>query len=112
MSTAVVTGASSGIGAATARSLSAAGFHVFCAARRSDRVEALAAEIGGTPVSCDVTSDADVAALAERVGATLDVLVNNAGGAFGAEPVAAADLDDWRRMYEVNVLGLVKVTQA
>lgn len=112
MSTAVVTGASSGIGAATARRLAEAGFHVFCAARRVERVEALAAEIGGTPVRCDVTSADDVAALAERVGDRLDVLVNNAGGAFGLSPVAEADLDQWRRMYEVNVLGLVEVTQA
>ncbi len=81
---AVVTGASSGIGAATARHLAAAGFHVVCAARRTDRVEALAAEIGGTAVRCDVTSPTDVAALAEQVGDRLDVLVNNAGGAFGA----------------------------
>jgi NADP-dependent 3-hydroxy acid dehydrogenase YdfG len=110
--TAVVTGASSGIGAATARGLAASGFHVFCAARRSDRVEALAAEIGGTPVSCDVTSGADVNALAERVGPSLDVLVNNAGGAFGSSPVAEADTDEWRRMYEVNVIGLVQVTKA
>ncbi len=110
--TAVVTGASSGIGAATARSLAAAGFHVICAARRSDRVEALAAEIGGTPVTCDVTSDVDVTALAALVGPTLDVLVNNAGGAFGSTPVAEADTDDWQRMYDVNVIGPVRVTKA
>ncbi len=109
---AVVTGASSGIGAATARSLAAAGFHVFCAARRTDRVESLAAEIGGTPVTCDVTSDADVAALAELVGPSLDVLINNAGGAYGLNPVVEADTDDWQRMYDVNVIGLVRVTQA
>jgi len=110
--TAVVTGASSGIGAATARHLAAAGFHVFCAARREDRVSALAEEIGGTPVRCDVTSADDVQALAERVGPRLDVLVNNAGGAFGSSPVAQADADDWRRMYEVNVIGLMQVTRA
>ena len=110
--TAVVTGASSGIGAATARHLAAEGFHVFCAARRADRVEALASEIGGTAVRCDVTSTDDVAALAAQVGPRLDVLVNNAGGAFGASPVAQADGDEWRRMYEVNVIGLMQVTQA
>jgi NADP-dependent 3-hydroxy acid dehydrogenase YdfG len=110
--TAVVTGASSGIGAATARRLAAAGYHVFCAARRRDRVEALAAEIGGTAVQCDVTSTESVAGLASAVGERLDVLVNNAGGAFGAAPVSAADSDDWRQMYEVNVIGLMQVTRA
>ncbi|GGO78978.1 SDR family oxidoreductase [Nocardioides deserti] len=110
--TAVVTGASSGIGAATARMLAAEGFSVFCAARRADRVEALADEIGGTAVVCDVTSEESVAALAELVGGRLDVLVNNAGGAFGSTPVAQADSDEWRRMYEVNVIGLMQVTRA
>ena len=110
--TAVVTGASSGIGAATARSLAEAGFRVFCAARRTERVEALADEIGGVAVTCDVTDDASVAALAQAVGSPLDVLVNNAGGAYDLAPVAEADPDDWRRMYEVNVIGLVRVTQA
>ena len=110
--TAVVTGASSGIGAATARHLAREGFHVYCAARRTDRIEALAAEIGGTAVACDVTDPDSVAALAAAVGDRLDVLVNNAGGAFGAGPVAQADSDDWRRMYEVNVIGLMQVTRA
>lgn len=110
--TAVVTGASSGIGAATARALADAGYHVFCAARRSDRIEALAAEIGGTAVVADVTSAESVAQLAAAVGERLDVLVNNAGGAFGMEPVAAADLDAWQRMYDVNVLGTTRVIKA
>ena len=114
--TAVVTGASSGIGAATARTLAGLGFHVVCAARRTDRVEALAAEIGGTAVTCDVTDAGSVAALAETVegiaGGTLDVLVNNAGGAFGASPVAQGDAEEWRRMYDVNVIGLMQVTRA
>ncbi|HEX5771116.1 MAG TPA: SDR family NAD(P)-dependent oxidoreductase [Nocardioidaceae bacterium] len=110
--TAVVTGASSGIGAATARSLAAAGYHVICAARRVERVEALAQEIGGTAVRCDVTSADEVAALADLVGPTLDVLVNNAGAAFGSEPVSEADPNDWRAMYEVNVIGLLNVTKA
>lgn len=107
-----MTGASSGIGAATARGLAAQGFHVLCAARRVARVEELAAEIGGTAVVCDVTDEASVTALAETVGERLDLLVNNAGGAFGASPVSAADSDDWRRMYEVNVIGLMQVTRA
>jgi NADP-dependent 3-hydroxy acid dehydrogenase YdfG len=112
MRTAVVTGASSGIGAATARHLAAEGFSVFCVARRVDRVAALAEEIGGTAVRCDVTAEDDVAALAEQVGPRLDVLVNNAGGAFGASPVAEAVSEDWRRMFEVNVIGLMQVTRA
>ncbi|MEP7090712.1 MAG: SDR family oxidoreductase [Nocardioidaceae bacterium] len=109
---AVVTGASSGIGAATARHLAAEGFQVFCAARREDRVAALAEEIGGTPVRCDVTDPDDVAALAALVGPRLDVLVNNAGGAFGSSPVTEADAGEWRRMFEVNVIGLMQVTKA
>jgi NADP-dependent 3-hydroxy acid dehydrogenase YdfG len=110
--TAVVTGASSGIGAATARALADQGYDVLCAARRTDRIEALAAEIGGRAVTCDVTSPASVADLAREVGESLHVLVNDAGGAFGFAPVAEADADDWRRMYEVNVIGLLRVTQA
>ncbi len=110
--TAVVTGASSGIGAATARALAAAGFSVVCAARRADRIAALAGEIGGTAVTCDVTSPDSVAGLARAVGDTLHVLVNNAGGAFGSDPVATADPEQWRAMYDVNVLGTLHVTQA
>jgi NADP-dependent 3-hydroxy acid dehydrogenase YdfG len=110
--TAVVTGASSGIGAATARRLAAEGYHVYCAARREDRVRALAEEIGGTAVRCDVTDEQQVAALAETVGDRLDVLVNNAGGAFGSDPVAEANPEDWRAMFEVNVIGLMLVTKA
>ena len=110
--TAVVTGASSGIGAATARALAAEGFHVYCAARRTERVVELAEEIGGTPVTVDVTSEDSVAALASLVGDRLDVLVNNAGGAFGSAPVAEADAEQWRAMYEVNVIGLMLVTRA
>jgi NADP-dependent 3-hydroxy acid dehydrogenase YdfG len=107
-----VTGASSGIGAATARALAQEGYAVWCAARRGDRIQALAEEIGGKAVTCDVTSPESVAELASAVGDTLNVLVNNAGGAFGLAPVAEADPEDWRRMFEVNVLGLLHVTQA
>jgi len=109
---AVVTGASSGIGAATARQLAGAGFEVICVARRTERIEALAAEIGGRALTCDITSDADVAALAAAVGGRLDVLVNNAGGAFGLSPVASADVAEWDRMYQLNVLGTERVTRA
>ena len=107
-----MTGASSGIGAATARRLAEAGFHVYLAARRTDRIEELASEIGGTAVATDVTSADSVAALASAVGPQLDVLVNNAGGAFGASSVAEAEAEDWRQMYEVNVIGLMQVTRA
>ncbi|MFG1626965.1 SDR family NAD(P)-dependent oxidoreductase [Kribbella sp. NPDC049227] len=109
---AVVTGASSGIGAASARYLAREGFEVVCAARRLDRIEALAKEIDGRAVQCDVTSAEDVAALTEAVGEQLKVLVNNAGGAFGFEPVADADLEAWRQMYEVNVIGVAAVTKS
>ena len=109
---AVVTGASSGIGAASARYLARAGFEVICAARRLDRIETLAKEIDGRAVQCDVTSAEDVATLTAAVGNELQVLVNNAGGAFGFEPVAEADLDAWRRMYEVNVIAVAAVTKS
>jgi NADP-dependent 3-hydroxy acid dehydrogenase YdfG len=110
--TAVVTGASSGIGAATARALAAAGYHVVSAARRTDRIERLAAEIGGEAVVCDITREEDVQRLAAAVGDRLDVLVNNAGGAFGLEPVESASAPNWRAMYEVNVIGTLQVTKA
>src|SRR5687767_6654220 len=109
---AVVTGTSSGIGEATARALSDAGYHVFCIARRTDRIEALAAEIGGTAVTCDVTDATQVDALAQAVGGRLDLLVNNAGGAIGLEQVADADAEVWRHMYDVNVIGTLLVTKA
>ena len=110
--TAVVTGASSGIGAATARSLAAAGYRVICAARRADRIQALADEIGGVAVPCDVTDAGAVERLAAEVGDRLDLLVNNAGGALGQQPVAQAEIDAWQRMYDVNVLGAARVTRA
>jgi NADP-dependent 3-hydroxy acid dehydrogenase YdfG len=109
--TAVVTGASSGIGAATARRLAAEGYDVVAAARRKGRLDALAAECGARPVELDVTDERSVAALADSLD-TCHVLVNNAGGAFGLEPVEKADEDAWRRMWEVNVLGMMRVTRA
>jgi NADP-dependent 3-hydroxy acid dehydrogenase YdfG len=108
---AVVTGASAGIGEATARVLAAQGFHVVAVARRADRIEALAAEIDGTAIVADVTDGDAVDALAGRL-SRVDVLVNNAGGARGLEPVADADLEHWRWMWEANVLGTLRVTRA
>ncbi|WP_024801943.1 SDR family NAD(P)-dependent oxidoreductase [Nocardia sp. BMG51109] len=109
--TAVVTGASSGIGEATARELARQGFHVYVGARRVDRLKRLADEIGGTALPLDVTDEASVRAFTEAV-ERVDVLVNNAGGAKGLAPVAEADLDDWRWMWETNVLGTLRVTKA
>ncbi|MEU6448983.1 SDR family NAD(P)-dependent oxidoreductase [Streptomyces sp. NPDC048232] len=113
---AVVTGASSGIGAATARQLAAAGYRVVLTARRKDRVEALAEEIQAaghqaTAYPLDVTDRAAVDEFATAF-KTIGVLVNNAGGALGADPVATGDPEDWRRMYETNVLGTLNLTQA
>jgi NADP-dependent 3-hydroxy acid dehydrogenase YdfG len=108
---AVVTGASTGIGEATAKALAALGFHVVCVARREGPIKALAAAIGGTAIVTDVTSDEAVAALAEQLD-RVDVLVNNAGGARGLETVLDADLDHWRWMWEANVLGTLRITRA
>jgi NADP-dependent 3-hydroxy acid dehydrogenase YdfG len=108
---AVITGASAGIGEATARTLAAQGFHVVAVARRADRINALAAEINGTAIVADVTDGAAIDALAAAL-PRVDVLVNNAGGAKGLEPVADADLENWRWMWETNVLGTLRVTRA
>ncbi|MFE5737237.1 SDR family oxidoreductase [Streptomyces celluloflavus] len=110
--TAVVTGASSGIGAATARQLASAGYRVVLTARRKERIEALAAELPHAEAyALDVTDRAAVNAFAASLD-RCDVLVNNAGGALGAESVATGDPADWRAMYEVNVLGVLHITQA
>ncbi|PRC43115.1 SDR family oxidoreductase [Mycobacterium sp. ITM-2017-0098] len=108
---AVVTGASAGIGEATARTLAALGFHVICVARREEPIKALAAEIDGTAIVADVTDSTAVAALAGRLD-RVDVLVNNAGGARGLESIADADVEHWRWMWEANVLGTLHVTKA
>ncbi|HKV17532.1 MAG TPA: SDR family oxidoreductase [Mycobacterium sp.] len=108
---AVVTGASAGIGEATARTLAAQGYRVVCVARREQPISDLAAEIGGTAFAADVTDGEAVAALAESLD-RVDVLVNNAGGARGLAPVLDADIDHWRWMWEANVLGTLRMTRA
>ncbi|WP_392507939.1 SDR family NAD(P)-dependent oxidoreductase [Naumannella halotolerans] len=108
---AVVTGASSGIGAASARALAAADFDVILGARRIEKLQSIAEECGGTAIALDVTDDASVAAFAEQV-PNCSLLVNNAGGAVGVEPVAEASISDWQWMYDTNVLGTLRLTQA
>ncbi|MBO0852532.1 MAG: SDR family NAD(P)-dependent oxidoreductase [Nocardia sp.] len=108
---AVVTGASSGIGEATARELAKQGYHVYVGARRKDRLRALADEIGGTAIELDITDEDSVRRFTGAV-EQVDVLVNNAGGAKGLAPIAEADLDDWRWMWETNVLGTLRLTKA
>ncbi|MDC3728964.1 MULTISPECIES: SDR family oxidoreductase [unclassified Rhodococcus (in: high G+C Gram-positive bacteria)] len=108
---AVVTGASSGIGADTARHLVRCGWSVLAVARRQDRLDALAAEIGCDVLAADITSDHDVARIVAAAG-PVHALVNNAGGARGTESIDTADLNKWAWMYEVNVLGTVRLTKA
>ncbi|HEY7073490.1 MAG TPA: SDR family NAD(P)-dependent oxidoreductase, partial [Acidimicrobiales bacterium] len=105
---AVVTGASSGIGAATARALAGDGWEVVVGARRADRIEALAAEIGGRGRVLDVTDPASVDAFVATVPACR-LLVNNAGGALGWSTVAEADDEQWQAMYDTNVLGTMRM---
>jgi NADP-dependent 3-hydroxy acid dehydrogenase YdfG len=108
--TAVVTGASSGIGMATARRLSAEGFDVVLGARREERLRALAEELGGRAIRLDVTDPESV----ERFCAAVPdcrVLINAAGGAIGRERVEDASDDDWRSMYESNVMGSLRMTR-
>lgn len=109
--TAVVTGASSGIGAATAARLRKDGFEVVIGARRAERLGEVALAIGARALPLDVCDPASVEAFAEAVGAC-NVLVNNAGGALGLEPVAQAVDEYWRWMYDANVLGTMRMTRA
>ena len=109
--TAVVTGASSGIGAAAARALAAQGWRVVVGARRLDRLESLAAEIAGEARFLDVTDAASVEAFCAEVEAC-DLLVNSAGGALGVTSIAEADDAQWLRMFEMNVMSTLRVTRA
>jgi NADP-dependent 3-hydroxy acid dehydrogenase YdfG len=109
--TAVVTGASSGIGEATARALAAAGYHVIVGARRIDRLQKLAEEIDGEWHVLDVADAASVEEFCAGVPDKLHLLVNNAGGALGLAPVAEARDDHWETMYQTNVIGLMRMTR-
>jgi NADP-dependent 3-hydroxy acid dehydrogenase YdfG len=108
---AVVTGASSGIGAATARRLAADGFEVLVGARRTDRLRDVAGPVGARALRLDVTDADSVAAFAAEV-PECRLLVNNAGGALGLDPVERADEEQWRWMYDANVLGTLRMTKA
>src|SRR6185312_41115 len=111
MKTAVVTGASSGIGAATARALAGDGWRLVLGARRLDRLEQVAAEVGGEARRLDVTEPDSVAEFCAAVG-ECQLLVNNAGGALGLDPVADTDEERWRAMYESNAMGTMRMTKA
>ena len=108
---AVVTGGSAGIGEAAARALAGDGWTVYVAARRIERCEPIAREIGGVAVELDVTDQESVDTLAAKLD-RVDLLVNNAGGARGLDYLRDASEEDWRWMYETNVYGTVRVTQA
>ncbi|MCI1210474.1 SDR family oxidoreductase [Bifidobacterium tibiigranuli] len=112
---AVVTGASSGIGAATVHALVAAGWSVVALARREDKLKALAEEIGSAVsyVACDITDEDSTQQAVDEIiqGGGVKALVNCAGGAIGKDAVAEASLDDWRNMYELNVIGTLRITQ-
>lgn len=112
--TAVITGASSGIGAATARRLAADGFEVILGARRTDKVKELASQIGqgATGKYLDVTEPESVEQFCSELGDNLRILVNNAGGALGLGPVMEANDQQWQTMYDTNVMGLMRMTRA
>ena len=111
---ALITGASTGIGAATVRLLRSHGWEVVATARRVERLEALAAETGCTWVAADLQEPGDVERLASEVlaGGAVDAVVNNAGGALGVDPVAEGSVQEWATMYERNALAALRVSQA
>ena len=108
---AVITGASSGIGAATATRLAAEGFDVVVGARRLDRLRAVAEPLGALALTLDVTDPTSVEAFCAQI-PDCSLLVNNAGGALGRDPIAEADEADWQAMYDSNVLGVLRMTKA
>lgn len=110
----VVTGASSGIGAATVRALTAEGVRVTATARRAERLEALAKETGCSTVVADITKDKEVAGLVKAAtkSGPVHALINCAGGALGLDPVSESALPEWSSQYELNVVGTVRVIQA
>ena len=114
--TAVVTGGSAGIGAATVRRLAADGWSVLAGARRRDRLHEVCAAVGAVAAELDVTDEDSVrsfVASADQLGfGELNLLVNNAGAALGVDRVDAADEGLWRRMYELNVMGALRLTKA
>lgn len=111
---AVVTGASSGIGAATVRQLREQGWDVVAVARREEKLKALAEETGASYVVADLTDDAAVDTLAAQVLADGPVhsLIANAGAAFGTDTIAEASVEGWREMFDINVLGVLRVVKA
>lgn len=108
--TAVVTGASAGIGAATAIRLAAVGFDVVLGARRMDKLEDVAGQCGGRALELDVTDKASVDAFCDAIESAA-VLVNNAGRASGMDPIADIEEERVRTMWETNVMGLIRVTR-
>lgn len=108
---ALVTGASSGIGEAAVRTLAAAGFETVAAARRVERCEQLAEQVGGRALALDVTDQASVDAVAAEL-PEVALIVHSAGGALGLDPVEGANEEHWRTMYDTNVLGVMRVTRA
>ncbi|MCW4386624.1 SDR family oxidoreductase [Salinibacterium sp. SYSU T00001] len=110
----VITGASSGIGAATVREFRRLGWDVVAVARREERLAALAGETGAEAIVADLTRQEDVDALRERIAASgpIHALVNNAGGAFGVATVEESAVEDWARMFDINVLAVKRVTEA
>ncbi|HEX2642746.1 MAG TPA: SDR family NAD(P)-dependent oxidoreductase [Thermoanaerobaculia bacterium] len=110
--TAVVTGASAGIGAATARALAREGFRLFLGARRLDRLREVAEPIGATALPLDLTDPASVESFVAQLPADVHLLVNNAGAAYGVGRIAEARDEDWAAMFELNVLGVLRITRA